>query len=92
MSMPPLDIHKSNEIEIVVAFASFGKTCIFLHLVTIVGSMFLSQVVNGMETKHKDIDVNLTFVTKCSNKWKKPCNFYIYTTPSFQPIALFVRI
>jgi hypothetical protein len=28
MSMPLLDIHKSNEVEIVVSFARFGKTCI----------------------------------------------------------------
>ncbi len=39
VSIPPLNIHKSNEAKIVVTFASFGKTCISIHLVTIVGSI-----------------------------------------------------
>jgi hypothetical protein len=37
--MPPSNIHKSNEAKIVVTFASFGKTCIFVHLVTIIGNI-----------------------------------------------------
>jgi hypothetical protein len=31
--------HKSNEEETIVTFASFGKTCISIHLVTIVGNI-----------------------------------------------------
>jgi hypothetical protein len=31
--------HKSNEEETIATFASFGKTCISIHLVTIVGNI-----------------------------------------------------
>jgi hypothetical protein len=33
--MPPLNIHKLKEIEIIVAFANFGETSISTHLMTI---------------------------------------------------------
>jgi hypothetical protein len=50
--MHPLDIHKSNEIETIVIFASFGKTWMSIDLVTIVRSTsFKSYEQDGNKTQ-----------------------------------------
>ncbi len=37
-----------------------------------------------MEIKHEGINVRLTFLTKYSHKWKKPCSPYKYIGQNFQ--------
>ncbi len=38
MSMPPLDIHKSNEAKTITTLVSFNKTWMSIDLVTIAGN------------------------------------------------------
>jgi hypothetical protein len=69
---PPLDIHRSRLVNIVVVDAKIGNMCKFVVFGTIAGILLFVEPLkyNKKETQHMGISVTLILIDKYFHEWE----------------------